>query len=371
MILYQRLDKLLLLLGLGWVMAYPAFAQATLRPGDTVSLTCQEEPLLNGDYTVTQTGLILLPLIGAIEVAGLTEKQAEQKIAQTLVEQKILLKATVTLKLKTTPPKPISISGAITNPGEIAYEEGLTLGMALNIAKPLSTADLKAIRITHPDGTIEVVDATRYANPKDSPKLRPGDRIFVPLQIGGQDIAVLGAVRKPGIVPFRDGITLRDALEQAGGIRPDGDATRVLLHTEGKQITLNLKDTDTNPPLKRGDRITVSTRASQAYVYVRGAVARPGLMPFEEGLTLSRVLFDAEPLEGARLDKVKVVRKKLDQTAQTFTLNFPKINAGSAPDFPLAPGDIVDIPFPAKSYSTERTIQVVGAIVLLILLFRG
>ncbi|MCL6624091.1 MAG: SLBB domain-containing protein, partial [Fimbriimonadales bacterium] len=323
------------------------------------------------DYTVTSTGLILLPLVGAVEVSGLTEKQAQQKVAQILIDQKILQKATVTLKIKTTPPKPISISGAITNPGEFPYQEGTTLGALLDIAKPLPTADLKAIRITHLDGTTEVVDVTRYANPKDSPKLRPGDRVFVPLQIGGQDIAVLGAVRKPGIVPFQEGITLRDAIEKAGGIRPDGDASNVLLTSGGKQTTVNLNEANTNPTLHRGDRITVPVRASQAYIYVRGAVSRPGLMPFEEGLTLSRVLYDAGPVEGARLDKVKVLRKKLDQSTQTFTLNFPKITAGTAPDFTLSAGDIVDVPFPAKSYSTERTLQVVGALVLLFFLFRG
>ncbi|MEM4408541.1 MAG: SLBB domain-containing protein, partial [Candidatus Caldarchaeum sp.] len=296
-----------------WLMgatAILAFTQNPIRPGDTITLTCNEEPLLNGNYTVTNTGLILLPLIGAVEVAGLTEEQASQKVARLLIEQKILQKATVTLKLVTPPPKPISIAGAITNPGEIEYKEGITLANALEIAKPLSTADLKNIRITHLNGTIEVVDATRDNNPKDSPKLRPGDRIFVPLQIGGEDIAVLGAVKKPGVVTFREGLTLREALDHAGGMRPDGDTTNVLLYTEGKQLTLNLNHPNTNPILKRGDRITVPVRAAQEYIYVRGAVARPGLMPFQEGLTLTSVLYDANPLEGARLDKVKVIRKK-------------------------------------------------------------
>jgi protein involved in polysaccharide export with SLBB domain len=53
-----------------------AFADIIIVPGDVVAMTCAEDNALNGSYTITDSGQILLKYIGAVEIGGLSEKAA-------------------------------------------------------------------------------------------------------------------------------------------------------------------------------------------------------------------------------------------------------------------------------------------------------
>lgn len=352
-------------------------AQQKIQPGDIIELTCVEEPALDGQYTVNSSGFVLLQFVGAVEVKGLTVDEAARKIADTLVRQQILRRATIKVKLKgdTLPPMqppPVVLSGAISEPGEIAWREGLRLADALRAAKPSVVADLKRVRITRADGTAEMVDFSQYVEGTNqaNPLLLPGDAVFVPVQMAALDVTVLGAVVKPGVVPFKEGMTIRDALAAVGGTRADADTRNATIRlAAGGEVRIDLTTDDIRRPLSAGDHIIVPLKPASQFIFVRGAVARPGTMPWEPGMTLSIALRDAAPIRDAPLDRVRIQRSDERGKIQVLNSNFSKILKGETSDIELKEGDIIEVPYPVESTKTADLTTIIGIGLLLWLLF--
>jgi polysaccharide export outer membrane protein len=243
----------------------------------------------------------------------------------------------------------------------------MRLSEALEWATPTSVADLTRIRITARGGQIRTADRTRNENPE----LQAGDQIFIPLKVSGGDVTVLGAVARPGLFPFQPGMSVRDAIEAAGGLRSDADPNRVTVrHSDGNQRVLDLSLAESNIVLVAGDTVVVNQRSMEEQIYVRGAISKPGLLSDRPGITVSQVVSDAGPVEGARLDKVKVIRKGAEGKSETITVNLAKVMRGEASDEPLIAGDIVDVPYPGKSFGFREGLQVAGLILLLLTILK-
>ena len=347
------------------VTAAFAFAQDTIIPRDVVELKCLEDPTLNGEYVITENGTILVQHIGAVEVKGLTPQAAAAKISNELVGQQILRKATITIRIKTEARPEITVGGAVGKGGQLPWRMGLKLSDALAWATPTAVADLTKIKITSVNGQARTVTSA------ENPLLQPGDSVFVPLKAAGGDITVLGAVAKPGIYPYQAGVSVRDAIEAAGGMRSDADPNRVTIRfAGGQQRVLDMSLVENNVVLSQGDTVVVAQRSMDQQVYVRGAVSKPGLLTYQPGLKISEVVRDAGPVEGARLDRVKIIRKDQAGVSRTISVNMSKVISGEASDEPLIAGDIVDVPYPGKSFGFKDGLQVAGLLLALLWLLK-
>jgi polysaccharide export outer membrane protein len=120
---------------------------------------------------------------------------------------------------------------------------------------------------------------------------------ILPLQIRGNQVAVLGHVNRPGRYPLETLDTrLSDMLATAGGISPTGADEVVLVGERGGQplrVTVNIPqvfaagDFSKDLRLAGGDRIYVQ-RAPMFYIY--GQVNRPGAFRLEDGMTVMQGL---------------------------------------------------------------------------------
>jgi len=99
----------------------------------------------------------------------------------------------------------------------------------------------------------------------------------------------------------------------------------------------------TNPELQDGDVVLVS-EAEQ--VYVVGNVVRPRAILLRTPLTLNQALTLAGGiLQGARTDKIRLIRQGADPSARTQTVvNLKAIWARKAVDPVLQANDIIDVP---------------------------
>jgi polysaccharide export outer membrane protein len=98
--------------------------------------------------------------------------------------------------------------------------------------------------------------------------LQDGDQVFVVAKVRGK-VVLSGKVKKPGNVPLSDGLTVWEALNNAGGAAEFGDlsAVRVIREAQGKttvlQVDLTSVDKGTRSediPLKDGDIVVVPKR---------------------------------------------------------------------------------------------------------------
>lgn len=309
------LNRLILVLALVGVLFGLVGAQAApqrIKPGDKVTVTCEEEPTLNREYTITRDGLILVAFIGAVPVAGLTEAEASDRIAKKLVDERILARATVRVRLVEGPTQPVRVRGAISSPSEVPWRPEFKLSELLRQVRPTESANLRRIEIQPAVGERIFVDTVGDGEMRlaQDPLLRPGDDVFVPILERSPDIIVVGAVNKPGPIAYKAGMTVRQALEAAGGTTVMADLALVRIDLEGGvSDTIDLRDPREDRALKAGDRVTVTPQESVRSAMVQGQVRRPGRVIWRDGLTLTQALTEAGgATRAARLDRVVIIR---------------------------------------------------------------
>ncbi|RLG83575.1 MAG: hypothetical protein DRO18_07785 [Thermoprotei archaeon] len=78
------------------------------------------------------------------------------------------------------------------------------------------------------------------------------------LNLKEPSVTVTGWVSSPGVIPYKRGMGLLDALQEAGWLLPDADPGGIRLVREGKARKLGLKD----EPLAPGDVVVVPKRSA-------------------------------------------------------------------------------------------------------------
>lgn len=151
-----------------------------ITPEDTLDINVFKVPDLSiKQLKVESSGLISLPLIGAVKVTGLTITQAEQQITQRLKEYMQDPKVTVIRTDKAITNR-VTIEGAVIAPGVFPIKGNLSFLQAVAMAQGVTDlADSKSV-LLYRDGGQHVVnlDLIRTGQIPD-PKLRGDDRIVV------------------------------------------------------------------------------------------------------------------------------------------------------------------------------------------------
>ncbi len=343
-----------------------------LKPGDVVKLSCEEEPSLNKDYTITKDGLLVLSFVGAIPVAGMTEVEAAKRVGEELVAQRIVRTATVTITTQggSVEQAPIRYRGAVKAAGEVPWREGIRLSDVLKLAEPTESADLTKIRIVSVLDQVIVIDFQQNREPNDphNPLLKPGDLIVIQLQTVRQEVLVLGGVKVPGSYPLEPDSTIMKLIEKAGGLTSQGDRSRIRLERTGQATQVfGIETIPADTTLLAGDRIVIELRATRDYVYITGGVNKPGGIDFSEGMTLGELVVSAGGVTRlARQDRAMVQRSEGGKTITT-TYNLIDIRKGLAPDPVLRPNDRVSIAVSSGKKSNALMIAGAAAIIYFLL----
>jgi polysaccharide export outer membrane protein len=162
-----------------------------------------------------------------------------------------------------------------------------------------------------------------------------------------QFVWVRGAVQRPGRKPLRSGTRLVDALLDAGGFQEGASGEVTVERAAGtfadgsRAAGFRFGRTSPTPqeldglglPLASGDVVTVGV---QRWVTVSGAVTSPGRRPFEDALTVGRIVEAAGGILRGGSERVIVRRKGGEIEA-----DLGAIRDGKAEDVVLAPDDEV------------------------------
>jgi polysaccharide biosynthesis/export protein len=209
-------------------------SDAPIGPRDFIEVKVFQDPNLNTKMTVTDDGRITMPLIGKVDVSGLTPTEVEQRV-KTLLE-KFINKPDVSVTVLEAGSKPISVIGAVTRPGRIGITGNIALIQAITQAGGLASGYGRTLYVlrTAANGlteqiAIDIDDLMVNGNPDLNLPLRANDVINVPID-SSINIYVLGEIMHPGSVQFRRSQTptLLQALSSAGG-PTDRASNRVVL----------------------------------------------------------------------------------------------------------------------------------------------
>src|SRR5258707_967606 len=104
-----------------------------IGPRDVLDVRVLQDPSLNTRTVVGDDGKITFPLVGKIDVSGLTQPQAEARI-KSMLQGKYLTIADVSVQIVEAGNKAISVIGAVNHPGRIGGTGNITLMQAITQA---------------------------------------------------------------------------------------------------------------------------------------------------------------------------------------------------------------------------------------------
>ncbi len=366
----KRLLSLVLVLcglvGLAWPQA--GAAPRTIQPGDKLRIVCEEEPSISKDYTVKEDGTITVTFLGTIRVQGQTADQLAQFVAKKLEDDRIVRRATVRVTIIGEVSGRVSFGGAVRSTGDAPLTAGMRLADVLKLANPLPDADLTRVQLRSAEGTLNVIDFTKFDPQTNAanPVLRPGDTVVFVLKVQGETITILGGVMRPGVMEWKRDMTVAGAVQLAGGLSPLARGSRVRLRRGTTERTIDLGNpTQASTVLQPGDQVLVDISEGRRYVRVGGGVQVPGLVEFTPGLTLMAAVQNrGGVVPKAQLNKVEIQTVDLEKR----TVDLGPILAGYAADITLQAGDVVNIPGGERRRS-GGSLQQIGIAVIGILLF--
>ena len=231
-----------------WSAAAPAGDGGyRIGPRDLVSIQVFEVPELNVERRVSDGGSLELPLIGAVEAAGLTERELADRLRE-LLESRFVQHASVTVQIKEFRSKPISIIGAVRTPGPLSLSGNFTLMEALAAAGGLTEnhGDVVHVVRQHADGTAEEVSIDLEAllqrgDVEANIPIHSGDLINVPAT-SEVTVSCLGEVVRGGVLVFKstERITLLAAIARAGGLTDRASKKMVIRRrtADGEEFSL-------------------------------------------------------------------------------------------------------------------------------------
>ena len=179
-------------------------------------------------FVVDQGGMVQFPYVGAIKLAGLTELEARNVLADRLI--KSIKKPDITLRVLAFRSKKIYIDGEVKNPGNQAIDDvPMTLLEAVTRAGGfIPTSDQSNIVVTRGgvQYPVNLPLLVRRGVDPSAVMLHSGDLVRVRSRDENK-VYVLGEVNAPKALPMNNGkLTLAEALGEAGGINQLSAAAR-------------------------------------------------------------------------------------------------------------------------------------------------
>jgi polysaccharide export outer membrane protein len=212
---------LMMLIGTGGARA----DDVKLGAGDVLKISVYGNPDLAVDARVNDVGVISYPLIGAIDVGGLSPSAAEKKIAGLLESGGFIKKPHVNIIVSVMESQQISVLGQVNKPGRMPIEGKRSLTDVLAMAGGVSPEAGDTVTLIRTvDGktdrqVIDLLDIVRSADSSKNPDLYPGDTVYVER---APHFYIYGEVQRPGSYRVERDMNVVQALSVGGGLSMRG-----------------------------------------------------------------------------------------------------------------------------------------------------
>ena len=285
-----------------------------LKSGDRIRITVIGFSDLSGEQVIPASGLIQLPMVGEVQVIGLTTNQLSDRLMDALLPY--VRRPQVSVTVMDISPLRISVTGEVLSPGprllnpsEIDLQLPLTLSSVLKLAGGVTpNADLRSIVIRRSpaiaslqqtyDQSSATLSPINYASTTSSrelsvnlwqaiasgeleadPLIYDGDEIIIPtVTLPSEEqqallestvapdtikVQVIGEVKKPGDVNTTPLTDLNGAIAAAGGFTEEaneGDIQLLRLLPDGRVHLQEVEFGQASGPLLSGDLVLVGRR---------------------------------------------------------------------------------------------------------------
>ncbi|MEO7726116.1 MAG: polysaccharide export protein EpsE [Burkholderiales bacterium] len=264
----RLIRALLLLLAIAFACGAQAQNQKTAQPeyqlgkGDSIRVVIFQNPDLTVETRVTENGTISYPLVGSVNIGGLTIPAAERAIGKALSDGGFIQKPQVNIVLLQNRGNQVSVLGAVIRPGRF----------------PLETFDIRASEMIAIAGGIAATgsdtailtglrDGKPYRKEIDVAGMFLDNKLDNDVIVAGGDVIyvyrmpvyyIYGEVQRPGSSRIERGMTVRQAMAQGGGPTARGTERRLRLYRRSAGGAVEMSVPNLNDAIQPDDVLYVN-----------------------------------------------------------------------------------------------------------------
>ncbi len=325
----------------------PAFSEPVqpdrylVRPGDTLIITFIDAQLSSRRFVVMVDGSVVDQVLGRIQAGGLMLSEVQKSLGVRLAEayrvEEFDISVAGPLRLA------MMISGEVQNPGVYsAYSSQRTSELLAQSGGLTINGSQRNIQLIGPSDTftVDLVSAFVLGDADANPFLAAGSRIHVPSR-STNVVAVQGEVRRPTEIELKDGDSIDQLIDFAGGLSERADGDGVVIIRDGTRLPAQRSE------LKAGDVVFVPVDEEyEPVVSVFGAVESPGRFSWRDGLTLTELIHRAGgATRNAVMRRATVFRRAgAAGGGRMAGYRYPVQAAGTDDRLELQPSDSVVVP---------------------------
>lgn len=237
---------------------------------DVIDITVyEEEDLTRQGVRISADGYISFPLIGRLQVEGLTTSEVESLISQKLAEGQYIYNAHVSVLVREYNSKQYLVLGSVKSPGSFPFKGKVRVLDAISRAEGIDFEQggkqAMIIRRENADTAqeekvvirIELNELLKGGDPVSNLLLKDKDLLYIPK---AESFYIIGQIQSPGSYPYMEKeITLVEAISKAGGFTPlaAGNRTRIIRVEDGVEKVIEVKVEEITKSGKKGQDVII------------------------------------------------------------------------------------------------------------------
>ncbi|MEX1311510.1 MAG: polysaccharide biosynthesis/export family protein [Candidatus Sulfomarinibacteraceae bacterium] len=240
--------------------------------GDVLAVEAYTHDEISGSFAVEAGGDISFPLLGRIRVEGRTTSEIADHL-ETLLEKDYYVDVQLQVEVEEYRSQPVTVLGEVSRPGTFYLEGRTSLHKILAEAGGIKTTAGAFIELRRLEGSEQVAEPVVRVFETQSVAtgeqgrdviLKPGDVVSVSAK---QRYFITGEISKPGQYDLSPGMTLMQAISQAGGqgkfasqtveVHRGGDGDKEILTFDLAHIR---KGKAADPVIEAGDVLIIRRR---------------------------------------------------------------------------------------------------------------
>ncbi|WP_306353562.1 SLBB domain-containing protein [Flavobacterium sp. '19STA2R22 D10 B1'] len=343
-----------------------------LGPGDELQVSVYGVQEFNASIPVTVEGKLNIQYVGQISVSGMTIEAATQKIKNAFAKVYSTVssgQSQVGVSLSRIRTIKVTIIGS-RQPGNYSISSLATVYNALHLAGgPGKNGSYRNIELIRDNKVLKNIDIYRFlvkGDQSDNIGLKDNDVIRIPAY--DQRVTIEGQVKRPGIFEMKNGESFSDLLLFASGFTEFAYTASVNVqqktNKEYKVHDIKASEFNSYKP-QSGDVFRISRILSryENRIKIEGAVFRPDVYSFYEGMRISDLITQAEGLkEDAYTSRARITRLKSDLTTEVVNVNLAKALAGNLEaDVALNKEDVIKV-YSILDFREEYKVTIDGEI---------
>lgn len=215
----------------------PAMADQLLGAGDVLKVSVFNNPEMTVETRINDNGAISFPLVGQVQIGGLTTAMAEKKLAGMLAAGGYVKNPQVNLLVTVNVSQQVSLLGQVNRPGRYPLDTQRSVLELLALAGGVNPdgADSVVLVRKGPNGAtvkevIDVVEMVRSGDLRRDLVVQANDVIYVER---APRFYIYGEVQRPGTYRIERAMTVVQALSTGGGLTARGTERGVRIKRRG------------------------------------------------------------------------------------------------------------------------------------------